>query len=154
MEHSSAGGMMETRVWLSVGAIAPSHRFARNPRCQKPPRSLRIFRSMTRPWHSAGRAGSPAPPGCPTNRSPARPPPARAFPLDSMDPGEKPFSLGEKALDQAAMDSLAVDIDALQNLFYVDKRYKLLVVLQGTDTAGKDGTIRSVFARTSALGVH
>ncbi|ABM57458.1 PPK2 family polyphosphate kinase [Verminephrobacter eiseniae] len=87
-------------------------------------------------------------------RLPDQPTPERAFTLDSMDPGEKPFSLGEKALDQAAMDRLAVDIDALQNLFYVDKRYKLLVVLQGTDTAGKDGTIRSVFARTSALGVH
>ena len=41
-----------------------------------------------------------------------------------------------------------------QNLFYADKRYKLLVILQGTDTAGKDGTIRGVFGRMSALGVH
>ena len=30
----------------------------------------------------------------------------------------------------------------------------MLVVLQGTDTSGKDGTIRGVFALTSALGVH
>ena len=30
----------------------------------------------------------------------------------------------------------------------------LLVVLQGTDTSGKDGTIRGVFGRMSALGVH
>jgi PPK2 family polyphosphate:nucleotide phosphotransferase len=27
-------------------------------------------------------------------------------------------------------------------------------VLQGTDTSGKDGTIRGVFSRTTALGVH
>jgi hypothetical protein len=33
-----------------------------------------------------------------------------------------------------------VELDTLQNLFYADKRYKLLVVLQGTDTSGKDGT--------------
>ena len=32
--------------------------------------------------------------------------------------------------------------------------YKLLVVLQGTDTSGKDGTIRGVFGQMSALGVH
>ena len=30
----------------------------------------------------------------------------------------------------------------------------MLVVLQGTDTSGKDGTIRGVFALTSALGVR
>jgi polyphosphate kinase 2 (PPK2 family) len=47
-----------------------------------------------------------------------------------------------------------VELDALQDLFYADRRFKLLVVLQGTDTAGKDGTIRGVFSRTSALGVH
>src|SRR6218665_3633452 len=74
-----------------------------------------------------GARGQPGRGGLPAQRTPGR-----AFTLDSMDPGEKPFSLGETALDQAAMDSLAVDIDALQNLFYVDKRYKLLVVLQGT----------------------
>ena len=28
------------------------------------------------------------------------------------------------------------------------------MVLQGTDTSGKDGTIRGVFSQTSALGVH
>lgn len=37
-------------------------------------------------------------------------------------------------------------LDVLQNLFYADKRYKLLVILQGTDTSGKDGTLRGVFS--------
>ena len=49
---------------------------------------------------------------------------------------------------------LALELDSLQDLFYADRRFKLLVVLQGTDTSGKDGTIRGVFGRTSALGVH
>jgi polyphosphate kinase 2 (PPK2 family) len=52
------------------------------------------------------------------------------------------------------VESLALELDELQNLFYADKRYKLLVILQGTDTSGKDGTIRGVFGRMSALGVH
>ena len=52
------------------------------------------------------------------------------------------------------MEALALEIDALQNLFYADGRHKLLVVLQGTDTSGKDGTIRGVFGQTSPLGVH
>ena len=74
--------------------------------------------------------------------------------LNDFDAGAKPFSLGDKARDKAAVEELAVELDALQNLFYADKRYKLLVVLQGTDTSGKDGTIRGVFGRMSALGVH
>ena len=46
-------------------------------------------------------------------------------------------------------ESIAQELDTLQNLFYADKRYKLLVILQGTDTSGKDGTIRGVFGRMS-----
>ena len=49
---------------------------------------------------------------------------------------------------------MALELDELQNLFYADKRYKLLVILQGTDASGKDGTLRSVFSRISPLGVR
>ncbi len=78
----------------------------------------------------------------------------KAFDLARVDPAAKPFSSGNKAEDKAAVDALALELDALQNLFYADHRYKLLVVLQGTDTSGKDGTIRGVFGQMSALGVH
>ena len=74
--------------------------------------------------------------------------------LQDFDPADKPFSTGEKNQDKALVESLALELDELQNLFYADKRYKLLVILQGTDTSGKDGTIRGVFGRMSALGVH
>ena len=79
---------------------------------------------------------------------------AKGVSLKSFKPDAKPFSVGNKAADQAAVATLADELDALQNLFYADGRYKLLVVLQGTDTSGKDGTVRGVFARTSPLGVH
>lgn len=74
--------------------------------------------------------------------------------LNAFDPGAKPFSGGGKAEDQARVLALAREIDELQNLFYADGRYKLLVLLQGTDTSGKDGTVRGVFGQTSPLGVH
>ncbi|WP_280188799.1 PPK2 family polyphosphate kinase [Delftia sp. PS-11] len=75
--------------------------------------------------------------------------------LAGFDPSAKPFSRGNgKAEDKAAVEALATELDALQNLLYADRRYKLLVVLQGTDTAGKDGTVRGVFGRMSALGVN
>ena len=74
--------------------------------------------------------------------------------MSDFDPSAKPFSLDNKQGDKAAVEALAVELDTLQNLFYADKRYKLLVVLQGTDTSGKDGTIRGVFGRMSALGLR
>jgi PPK2 family polyphosphate:nucleotide phosphotransferase len=76
------------------------------------------------------------------------------FDLAGFKPAAKPFSRGSKARDKAATEALALELDALQNLFYADRRYKLLVVLQGTDTSGKDGTIRGVFGQMSALGVR
>ena len=76
------------------------------------------------------------------------------FDLKRFDPAAKPFGSGDKARDKEATAALATELDALQNLFYADKRFKLLVVLQGTDTSGKDGTIRGVFGQMSALGVH
>ena len=40
----------------------------------------------------------------------------------------------------------------LQNRFYADRRNALLVVLQGRDASGKDGTIRSVFDACNPQG--
>ena len=81
---------------------------------------------------------------------------ACAKPLDLalFDPAAQPCSCGDKGEDKARVVALAEEINALQDVLLADKRYKLLVVLQGTDAAGKDGTLRDVFSRTSPLGVH
>lgn len=76
------------------------------------------------------------------------------FQLKAIDPGAKPWSCGDKELDKAVVAKLASEIDSLQDMLYADRRFALLVVLQGTDTAGKDGTVRGVFGATSPLGVH
>ena len=78
----------------------------------------------------------------------------QAFDLSRIDPAAHPFSSGDKARDKTVVEALAADIDVLQNVFYADRRFKLLIVLQGTDTSGKDGTVRGVFSLTSPLGVH
>lgn len=80
--------------------------------------------------------------------------PAGRFSLAALDPGEKPFSSGDKNADRVRVDELAQELDALQNLFYADRRYKLLLVLQGLDTSGKDGTLRAVLGRMSPIGVR
>lgn len=47
---------------------------------------------------------------------------------------------------------LRVRLNELQNVLYADRRYALLVVLQGIDTAGKDSTINSVFEQVGPIG--
>ena len=69
----------------------------------------------------------------------------KGFALKDCDPGAKPYGNGDKNGDKARVAELASEIDALQDIFWADQRFKLLVLLQGTDTAGKDGTIRAVF---------
>ena len=76
------------------------------------------------------------------------------FALQTLAPDAKPFSSGDKADDKARVAALASEINALQDIFWADKRFRLLVLLQGTDTAGKDGTVRAVFKETSPLGVR
>lgn len=80
--------------------------------------------------------------------------PRASFNLAAIDPGQEPCSAGSKGMDRERVEALAIELDALQNLFYADRRFKLLVVLQGLDTSGKDGTLRTVFGRMSPLGVR
>jgi PPK2 family polyphosphate:nucleotide phosphotransferase len=49
---------------------------------------------------------------------------------------------------------LAPRLDAVQDVLYAQSKHKLLVVLQGMDTSGKDGTIRHVFGQVDPLGVR
>jgi PPK2 family polyphosphate:nucleotide phosphotransferase len=45
-------------------------------------------------------------------------------------------------------------IDALQDRLWAERTRALLVVLQGIDTSGKDGTVRGVFNKCGPLGVN
>ncbi len=74
--------------------------------------------------------------------------------LSDLRPAEQPLSDGSKNDNKARVEALAAELDGLQELFYADGRFKLLLVLQGMDTSGKDGTVRGVFSRTSPLGVR
>lgn len=57
----------------------------------------------------------------------------------------------EKAED--AVEECAKAIDALQDRLWAERKRALLVVLQGIDTSGKDGTVRGVFNACGPLGV-
>lgn len=45
-------------------------------------------------------------------------------------------------------------LETLQEMLYAEHKHKVLVVLQGMDTAGKDGTIKRVFEGVNPQGVR
>ena len=55
------------------------------------------------------------------------------------------------ALERASLKETS-RISNLQRVFYADARHALLIVLQGRDAAGKDGTIRKVFSAVNPQG--
>jgi PPK2 family polyphosphate:nucleotide phosphotransferase len=63
---------------------------------------------------------------------------------------DSPFA-SKDAMDEATAHELG-RIDDLQRVFYADGRHALLVVLQGRDASGKDGTIRKVFSAANPQG--
>jgi PPK2 family polyphosphate:nucleotide phosphotransferase len=80
--------------------------------------------------------------------------------LDQIDPAARPFASSSRERNDAMLAELTLEIDLLQDLLHANgqadagRGRKLLVVLQGMDTSGKDGTARAVFSRCSPLGVH
>jgi PPK2 family polyphosphate:nucleotide phosphotransferase len=67
---------------------------------------------------------------------------------DALPAGRVPS--GED-LDAAIMRE-SERISALQRVLYADARHALLIVLQGRDAAGKDGTIRHLFSSVNPQG--
>ena len=59
----------------------------------------------------------------------------------------------DKADVKDEFDDLNDELEALQELLYAERKHKVLVVIQATDTGGKDGTIRHVFDKVNPAGV-
>lgn len=78
----------------------------------------------------------------------------RKLVLDEAAAAAKPLSSGEKASDKQKVIDMAQRIAGLQDLFYARRDRRLLLLLQGMDTSGKDGTVRNVFGATDPLGMR
>ena len=61
---------------------------------------------------------------------------------------------GDKAKIQEQTAKLAGRIGELQELLYAEHKQKVLILLQGMDTSGKDGAIRKVLREVSPQGVR
>src|SRR5262245_45405609 len=72
--------------------------------------------------------------------------------LAKRDPADRSILPDKKAAQEQSRQDGAI-INELQDRLYAERKRALLVVLQGVDTAGKDGTIRHVFNQTGPIGV-
>jgi PPK2 family polyphosphate:nucleotide phosphotransferase len=79
--------------------------------------------------------------------------PGSRFRTGDVDAGATPGFKGGKAKTGKVFESLNRRLEDLQNKLWAEHRRKVLVVLQGMDTSGKDGTISHVFEGVNPLGV-
>ena len=78
--------------------------------------------------------------------------PGKRAKLAKRDPADESAFPDRKAAEAQSAKDGAV-INAWQDKLYAEGKRALLVVLQGTDTSGKDGTVRHVFNQTGPIGV-
>ena len=86
--------------------------------------------------------------------------PEAGFDLAAIDPACTPAYDGSKSDAKREVRRLRRELFAFQSRMWAERKRAMLIVLQGLDTAGKDGTIRKVFrafnlqgARVAAFGV-
>lgn len=77
--------------------------------------------------------------------------PGKKVHLDRFDPGET-FGFEKDAESKKLVEKSKARIDELQELMYAENKHALLILLQGLDAAGKDGTIRHVMSGVNPQG--
>ncbi len=77
-------------------------------------------------------------------------------PEKSLDLAKRTSKAGKELVDkQIAMEALAADVTSLQEqqaVLFASKQYSLLLIIQGMDAAGKDGTVRHVMGAINPQG--
>ncbi|MBP2001206.1 PPK2 family polyphosphate:nucleotide phosphotransferase [Paenibacillus shirakamiensis] len=75
------------------------------------------------------------------------------FSLEKADPSNtSQFKSKEEA--EAETESLRKRLVELQDILYAEKKHSVLVILQGMDTSGKDGTIKHIFSGINPQGFN
>lgn len=74
--------------------------------------------------------------------------------LSQFDPESTGSFQGTKEQATKILDDLTGRLEGLQERLYAEHKHAILLVLQGMDTSGKDGTIEHVFEGVNPQGVH
>lgn len=74
--------------------------------------------------------------------------------LKERDPNDRGSDGLDKTAGKQRLVQLSSELEALQERLYAEHKHKLLVILQGMDTSGKNSTIHHVFQYVDPLGVR
>lgn len=74
--------------------------------------------------------------------------------LADQDAALTPLCSGDDRADRQFGKGLHREIAVLQEMLYAEHRRKVLVVLQGVDCAGKDGTVHHLFRKINPMGLR
>ena len=74
--------------------------------------------------------------------------------LADEDAAATPLCSGDERADRHLNKALQKDIAVLQEMLYAERERKVLLVLQGVDCAGKDGTVHHLFRKINPMGLR
>ena len=74
--------------------------------------------------------------------------------LKTISPASTPDAPGNRAQTEAATAELKVTLAELQNRLRAEETRAVLLLLQGMDASGKDGTAKAVFSAVNPMGVR
>jgi len=80
--------------------------------------------------------------------------PNSKFTLKSIKTDDKSERSDSKVEDAVMLESLGTEIKTLQYILYAQNKHKILLILQGMDASGKDGTVGHVFNQSDPLGIR
>lgn len=74
--------------------------------------------------------------------------------LADIAPDDKSERGANKDADAQELVRLTTEINALQDILHAQAKHKVLLLLQGMDASGKDGTVKHVFSACDPLGIR
>lgn len=72
--------------------------------------------------------------------------------LNTIDPRGTEDLVKEEVKEENK--ALIKEIAALQKILFAEEKHSILIILQGVDAAGKDGTVRTIFSGINPLGCN
>lgn len=80
--------------------------------------------------------------------------PLMAFSLDDIDPNDRSIRGEDKSEAVKALKKISREINILKDKLRSEKKQKVLLLLQGMDASGKDGTVKHVFQECNFLNMR
>jgi PPK2 family polyphosphate:nucleotide phosphotransferase len=78
----------------------------------------------------------------------------KKFSLKQYSADDRSARNEDKAEDLAELAKLTEAINARQDILHAEGKHKVILLLQGMDTSGKDGTVKQVFSACDPLGIR